>query len=251
MTQVIIVGVLGLLLGFGAGQWTQDNTMELNQNRMSNTGQQMQQRSDTPLADDFVSARPEINAMAIEDLSQAEIDGMLLMREEEKLARDVYTVLYEQWGMQIFANIAQSEQTHTEAMRQLLEKYNIADPVVDDAVGVFVDQNMQVLYDQLVAKGSESLVAALQVGATVEELDIKDLSDLLEETDNADITMVYESLQRGSRNHLRSFAAQLAVQGGSYMPQYISAAEYEAIIATDRETGAGAGRGWGNGVSGG
>lgn len=250
MTQVIIAGVLGLLLGFGAGQWTQDDTMKLNQNGLSETGQQLQQRLDTPLADDFVSTRPEITALAIEDLTQAEIDGMLLMREEEKLARDVYTVLYEQWGMQIFANIEQSEQTHTEAARQLLEKYNIADPVVDDAVGVFVDQDMQALYDSLVTEGSTSLVAALQVGATVEELDIKDLSDLLAETDNADITLVYENLQRGSRNHLRSFDAQLAAQGGSYEPQYISAAEYEAIIATYRETGAGAGRGWGNGMRG-
>mgnify|MGYP003589105545 CR=1 FL=1 len=45
-------------------------------------------------------------------LSDAEKKGLLLMREEEKLARDLYLALYDKWGTRAFSNIAQSEQHH-------------------------------------------------------------------------------------------------------------------------------------------
>jgi len=112
------------------------------------------------------------------------------MREEEKLARDVYQVLYQQWGHQVFANIFQSEQRHMDAVKALLDKYNLVDPVTDSRVGVFTAPEMQTLYDSLITEGRTSLVAAFNVGATIEDLDIKDLYELLEKTDNDDIKMV-------------------------------------------------------------
>lgn len=250
MTQLIIAGVVGLLLGFGVGQWT-DDAVDPPLAQHAQEREMRQESADLPLPDDFVSVRPQLDMMAMESLSAEERSGLLYMREEEKLARDVYQTLYEQWQTPIFANIAQSEQTHTEAVRQLLEKYDVPDPVTDDTVGVFTDPELQTLYDELTAAGSESLVAALRVGATIEDLDIKDLADELAVTDNEDITLVYQNLQRGSRNHLRSFVAQLERQGAMYEPQYISEAEYEAIIGSDRETGTGASRGWGGDRSGG
>lgn len=33
-----------------------------------------------------------------EELNQTEIDGIMLMREEEKLAHDVYLTLHNKWG---------------------------------------------------------------------------------------------------------------------------------------------------------
>lgn len=196
--------------------------------------------SENPPAQDFVSMRPGIAELPAQTLSTEEIDGLLLMREEEKLARDVYQTLYEQWGLQIFTNIAQSEQTHTEAVRDLLEKYDLTDPVTDDTIGVFVNETMQQLYADLVAQGSESEVAALQVGATIEDLDISDLQKLTAETDNEDIKLVYENLTRGSRNHLRSFTRQLTMRGETYEAQYISADEYTEILNSSTETGMGA-----------
>lgn len=250
MTQSIVVGILALLAGFGIGT-TQGDAIVGNGNKQgpqdgSGMNQERMMQADV-LAEDFVSVRPGVASLPVEELSTVEESGLIFMREEEKLARDVYLTLYEKWVQKIFNNIAQSEQTHTEAVRGLLEKYDITDPVTDDTVGVFANAELQTLYDQLVEEGSESLVAALRVGATIEDLDIKDLEDNLALTDNEDIAMVYENLQRGSRNHLRSFVSQLEAQGASYEPQYISEDEYESIISSEKETGDGASRGWGGG----
>jgi hypothetical protein len=169
------------------------------------------------------------------------------MREEEKLARDVYLTLFDTWQQPIFSNIARSEETHTEAVARLMAVYGVSDPVIDDTVGVFTNPDLQALYDQLVADGMVSLTAALTVGATIEDLDIADLDEQLALTDKADIITVYENLQRGSRNHLRSFVSQLEQQGETYQPKYISAAVYTDIVSTDRERGGGSGSGGGQG----
>lgn len=196
-----------------------------------------------PLPEDFVSVRPAVSALPAEDLSAEEEEDLIFMREEEKLARDVYMTLYEKWGTQIFANIAQSEQTHTEAIRNLIEKYDLTDPVTDDTIGVFTNEELAGLYDALVEQGSGSLADALTVGATIEDLDIKDLQEAALRADNEDIALVYGNLERGSRNHLRSFTSQLEREGEEYEPQYISEAEYEDIVGSDRERGAGMGDG--------
>lgn len=235
----IIAAIVALLGGIAVGSnLSADDTADIEKVITQNRERFM---SENPLAQDFVSMRPAISDLPSEPLSQEEIDSLLLMREEEKLARDVYQTLYEKWGLQIFTNIAQSEQTHAEAVRDLLEKYDIADPVADDTIGAFVNSDMQKLYTELVAKGEASEVAALTVGATIEDLDIKDLQDLIAKTDNQDIAMVYENLTRGSRNHLRSFTKQLTMRGETYIPQYISQADYDTILGSTRETGVGGG----------
>jgi hypothetical protein len=171
-------------------------------------------------------------------LSDDEVADLLFMREEEKLARDVYLTLYDQWGLPIFRNIANSEQTHTNAIAALLGRYGLEDPVVDQTVGVFANSDLQVLYDQLVSQGSQSLLAALEVGATIEDLDIVDLQNAVAQTDKADIALVYENLMKGSRNHLRAFVATLQRQGGAtYQPQYLDQESYEAIINSPSERG--------------
>ncbi len=215
-------------------------------------GQQMMQgQFGTVEATDFVSMRPEVSATPVQAISAEEREDLLYMREEEKLARDVYETLGQQWQLPIFSNIAQSEQTHTEAIRDVLTKYAITDPVVDDTIGVFANSDLADLYESLVADGSQSVEAALRVGALIEDLDINDLQIALERTDNEDITLVYENLERGSRNHLRSFVSQLTAYDETYTPSYISVDEYNEIVTSNRETGTGVGgtqrgtRGWG------
>ena len=177
----------------------------------------------------------EISQMAFEIVSPIEEIGLLKMREEEKLARDVYLTLYDTWGVQIFSNIAASEQRHTDAVKALLNKYSIADPVTDDTVGVFYDAELQGLYDDLVAKGNTSVNEAYQVGATIEDLDIYDLKGFLADTDNEDITKVYESLERGSRNHLRAFMKQINQAGETYTAQFLSQEEFDNIVNSEQE----------------
>ena len=187
-------------------------------------------------------AEERINEMPTEEISEDEKRGLLFIREEEKLARDVYLTLYEKWDQSIFNNIAKAEQTHTDAVKVLLDKYNIPDPVTEEEyskLGVFKDEDLQALYDSLVEKGSKSLVDALEVGATVEDYDIDDIEEHLKSVDNEDITAVYESLVKGSRNHLRSFIKNLENQGqsGTYEPQFISIDYYNEILEGEMETG--------------
>ncbi len=178
-----------------------------------------------------------IAAMPYETPDAEETEGILKMREEEKLARDVYITLNEQWNMAVFTNIAGSEQRHMDAVKALIDKYGMEDPVVDDTVGVFQDPAMQALYNQLTAQGSESAEKALWVGATIEDLDIFDLNELIDTTDNEDILTVYQNLVKGSRNHLRAFGAMLATYGETYEAQFLTQEEVDAIINSDRETG--------------
>jgi len=179
----------------------------------------------------------QINSFPKDSLNQAELGSLSFMREEEKLARDVYIILYNKWGVNIFNNISASEQTHMDAVLLLLQKYSLADPVGTNAVGVFQNETLQILYNQLVAKGNTKLAEAYQVGATIEDLDIFDLKRLLVDIDNQDIRLVYDMLTRGSRNHLRSFYKNILNTGGTYIPQYITQSEFDAIINSSMETG--------------
>lgn len=170
-----------------------------------------------------------------DSLNESERKSLLFIREEEKLARDVYTALYTQWGINVFSNISSSEQTHMDAILVLLNRYAIADPA--GAPGVFVNTTLQSLYHQLVQQGSKSILDAYKVGSTIEDLDIYDIENSIEGIDNKDILWVYASLTKGSRNHLRSFIRNIVANGSTYTPQYISQSEFDAIINSPMETG--------------
>jgi hypothetical protein len=149
-------------------------------------------------------------------LDADEAAGLLFMREEEKVAHDVYTTLYEQWGLPIFDNISDSEERHEDQVEILLDRYQIPDPADGNAIGVFTDPDLQQLYDTLVVQGSQSLTDALQVGVLIEETDIVDLQERIAQTDNADIQQVYGQLLNGSNNHLSAFTSSLT--GGTVDP---------------------------------
>ncbi|HGY56087.1 MAG TPA: DUF2202 domain-containing protein [Caldithrix abyssi] len=184
------------------------------------------------------AASLSIDQYPVEEISQAESDGMVYMREEEKLARDVYKTLYTHWNIRVFNNIPRSEQQHMDAIKLLLDRYQLEDPVGNDSLGVFKNETLQELYNTLTTQGSVSLVEALKVGALIEEIDILDLQrELDDDVDNQDITFVYENLMKGSRNHLRAFVRNLSRQGVEYVPQKLSEEQYLEIINSDWERG--------------
>jgi hypothetical protein len=150
------------------------------------------------------------------------------MREEEKLAHDVYAALYAQWGRPIFNNISRAEAQHSAAVAAVLARYGVDDPAATLPPGVFANPALQALYDELMAQGSVSAAAALQVGILIEETDIADLEAEMAQTQQPELLTLYGNLLRGSQNHLTAFT-QMA-QGG---------------------TGAGAAGGNGNGPGGG
>jgi len=172
----------------------------------------------------------------VNSISDMEAEDLQFVREEEKLARDVYLYSYEKYQLQIFQNISNSEQTHMDSMLGLLEKYGIADPVSDNARGVFVNSTLQDLYNQLTTKSDLSLVDALKVGAQIEDLDIFDIENIMARTTQNDINNVYNNLTCGSRNHLRSFTSELILNSSEYKNEYISDEYYNQIINSDKES---------------
>jgi hypothetical protein len=176
----------------------------------------------TPIGTAFIASTSE--------LTKVEIDDLIKMREEEKLAHDVYTTLGTYWNIPVFSNIAASEAQHTEQVKSLLDSYGLPDPVKNASVGVFTDPAMKELYDSLITKGRVSAVEALKVGALIEDLDIADLDKALAATENSAITSVYTNLRRGSENHMRAFVGQLTRYNATYSPTYIDEAEYQRIL---------------------
>ena len=139
-------------------------------------------------------------------------------------------MLYEQWGLVAFRNIAGAELRHTSAVVTLLNRYGIADPAAELGAGEFSIPELQDLYATLVVQGSESLEAALGVGATLEEVDIKDLDDLLASGVAADVNRVYTHLRNGSASHLRAFDRLIERESGVvWVPQVLTNEEYAAI----------------------
>ncbi len=168
-------------------------------------------------------------------LSAAEEAEVLYLREEEKLARDVYLTLAERWQLPIFSNIARAEQQHMDLVFWIIEAQGLIDPVTDDTIGVFLDPDLDSLYDTFTTDGEASLVAALTVGATIEDMDLADLLILLDLTDNDQIEIVAHNLAKGSRNHLRAFVRALAAQGETYTRQYLDQETFDAVLAADME----------------
>ncbi len=178
-----------------------------------------------------------LTTTAYSGLSPVEVEAIKYMAEEEKLAYDVYSKLAEMYpDAPVFANIAKSETTHVNAVLSLAEKYGIE--ITLGEPGVFTNEHIQELYNQLIEKGSKSLKDALEVGATIEEVDIIDLKDWISKVSHDDIKQVFECLMMGSRNHLRAFTSTLEKMFGiEYKPQYLSEEEYQQIINSPMETG--------------
>ena len=146
-------------------------------------------------------------------LTAQEVAGLNWMREEEKLARDVYIAMYAKWGAAIFGHISRSEQMHMNAVKSQLDRYGLPDPA-SPQVGVFNEPTFRDLYPALIARGNKSLSAALQVGVDVENLDIADLKTRLAQTNHTDIQRVYNMLLHGSYMHLSGFTNWLSGGGG-------------------------------------
>jgi hypothetical protein len=202
----------------------------------------------------------EVRSVAVEStLDNGEQAHLVFMREEEKLARDVYLTLLELWPEQVtFASISSSEQRHTDTMAAKLVQFGIEDPNPDtndlpDSIGVFTGEDygayFTAKFDELVTAGSKSDLAALYVGALIEELDMDDIVNCpkaivladngIEEgecgmayTDEPPLQRSYGSLVEGSKNHLRAFVRVIeeVIGEGNYQAQYLTQEEVDDIL---------------------
>ena len=167
-------------------------------------------------------------------LSKQEIEDLQFLKEEEKMARDVYLFSYDLYGQNIFKNISNSEQSHMNSVTAIIEKYGIEDLSLEGR-GSFSNKVLQKLYDDLTTLASESLEGALIAGATIEDFDINDINNFIENTRFQDVEDMYALLNCGSRNHLRAYSNNLEKLGISYIPQFLSLNEYNEIVNSDNE----------------
>ncbi|MCP4048384.1 MAG: DUF2202 domain-containing protein [Gammaproteobacteria bacterium] len=164
------------------------------------------------------------------------------MREEEKLARDSYAVFAEEYTSRLFFNISRSEQRHMDALKRMLDKYGVTDPVdLKPTPGEFVNNTLKILYDDLVSEGMGSYMAALHVGAEIEEIDIIDLELVIANTspDYGDIIKTYEILLCGARNHLRAFVRNYELDGEIYFAVWLSDEYLAAVVNAPMERSCG------------
>jgi len=175
------------------------------------------------------------------------------MRDEERLARDIYTALAAKYASAApFVNIARSEQVHFDTMGLLLTLYGVADPSAARNPGTYADPALQSLYDKLLASGSESLAKAYDVGVAVENLDIADLKAAISQTSQADVKAAFTNLMNGSANHLAAFTAAkdgkiLGARNGQGMQNGRSGGNSAGQRGNGRGQGmnSGTGAGWG------
>lgn len=184
--------------------------------------------------DNSLAPGDELKATPGEDqqLTGEEVEGILFMREEEKLARDVYLYLYEVHPLRPFLNISKSEQAHMDAIKYLIDTYELEDPVGENPEGVFQNEELQQLYNELIEIGSESREEALKVGALIEEIDIIDLRTELEETaKNEDVIRVFDNLCQASERHLKAFVRVLSLYDVEYTPVKLEQEEFDSILS--------------------
>lgn len=168
-----------------------------------------------------------------QSITDSEKSTILRMREDEKMARDVYLTMNEKWNQKVFANILESEEYHMSQIKMLIDKYKLEDPVAktNDQRGVFINQDIQKMYDEFVVYGSANVLAAYRAGAKIEELDIKELKEAIAGTEQKEIKNTYDYLENASENHLNAFVRNIDRLGVKYEPVVLSKEEYNSIVS--------------------
>lgn len=161
-------------------------------------------------------------------LTEEEKDGLLYMSDEEKLAGDVYHIFYSRWNLLTFSHIESDERYHEEILRTILSRYGVDYP--NKGFGMLSNSSHQSLYAKLVRKGNSTLKDALETGAMIEELDLSDLEKYMAQTEKSDLIGAYQTLTRGSENHLQIFVSTLKKHGFEHTPVYLNQTRYAEII---------------------
>lgn len=161
------------------------------------------------------------------EASTADAASLAAMAEEERMARDLYLEFAETWDERPFDMLAHAEDRHLGAVERMLEAYGLEIPGADAERGEFADAAVQRLYDDLLAQGSESVTAALEVVALVEETDIADLR--AQDVDSDAIADLYAHLEHGSERHLTAAVRELDDAGVDYEASVLDADEIAEI----------------------
>jgi hypothetical protein len=138
-------------------------------------------------------------------LTSAQRTALAAMADDEKLARDAYTVLATRFPNDTqFSRIVRAESMHLTAIRSLLARYDVTDPTADLPAGSFAKAATAALYTSLLA-GATNDATALAAGVAVEKADIADLTAAKAGVTAPDVLTVYSNLLTASQRHLTAF----------------------------------------------
>lgn len=155
------------------------------------------------------NAHPSSGAMTT-TTSDADTAGLVYMIEEEKLAGDLYDALFAQTGLRVFEQIGHAEDQHLATLVNQARNTGLdVDGLLSLPAGEYSNPALQSLYDTLLATGSASTTAALQVGVAVESTDIADLQAAMVGLVGTPLGSAYANLLGGSVNHLTAFESLL------------------------------------------
>jgi len=166
---------------------------------------------------------------AVANLSPGDVQGIVFIWEEEKVARDLYSSFYQGTNLTIFADLARSEQRHMDQAGMLMDRYGLTAPATGEP-GVFSNETLERLYADLLARGRWSEEDALTAAVVFEEISIVDLEREISSARAEDVRVVYQGLLAGSRKHLRSYVRDLEDRRIRYTPEYLSPEEYREIV---------------------
>lgn len=146
----------------------------------------------------------------ITNFSVASTNAQLVsLWEEEKLAHDVYFTLNMTYNSRVFTNISRSEVMHMNSVEDLLLKNGGTVPSNKGTVGLFYNPKYQELYNKLTSQGKVSFREAMLVGLSIEELDIKDLDQMLLNNNIDEEIVVLQALKEASLRHKAAFERNL------------------------------------------
>jgi hypothetical protein len=168
-----------------------------------------------------------------ESITPEEEQALIYMREEEKLAHDVYTFMLDKYDYKIFRNISKAETRHGDFIKELLDRYSVADPSSGKSAGEFTNTGLADMYSRLIEKGCISVNEALKCGAEIEELDIADLDTRIDIAASPDIKNTFQNLRDGSERHLQAFIRNLKAAGVTYSPVHLSQSRFDNILNND------------------
>lgn len=164
----------------------------------------------------------------VDELTVTDVDDLNYLYEEERLAHDIYTELSDKWELSIFENIAKSEQLHFQHLLVIYENYGLRVPKI--ANGFYNYPELNLLYDRFFEGGMMTLESSLTLAANLEEYNIADIERYLMHTQNVDLTLVYNSILEGSKNHLRAIHRNIQKHGYNYEPVFLGKSQFQQIL---------------------
>ena len=161
-----------------------------------------------------------VDNIPMSDVNDTEKEILINQYGEERMARDLYAYAAEKYpNVNTFSNITKSEQEHMDALKVLLDRYDI------DAPSDYAKDND--LYVTLKNKIDLSEKDAIEVWLMVEMVDIDNIAEDIRNTDNDDFKVVLTNIGWASFNHLKGFVNALNNAG------YTTDLEWTKYISED------------------